>query len=357
MPRNNNFSQNAVVRLTKLPMVHSACATLSVLYLDTKCSHPSLKSVCEVLENGVTSIGSVAYDSVSPVIIKLEPQISIANHVACKGLDWLETAFPVLQKPTEKIAASAKNKMLEVKDLASIAGNGTVDCVQHAVTWVTGRMQQATDPTRKMADDDGVDQSLVKKAISVASLGLDSALSVTEALMDQLLPPSEEDREEEAKTVKSFEAATGGTSYPVRLVSLTAKLCRRTCHKVGATMHTVKVMESLSSSTVLVQHLQTSWLTLAWSLHGLPQHLQHRAVCLLFFVSQMYNLSRPISQHNLPDRVRGSLSAALAYLAPNSPLNSMPPVQPQARSNGRMRRPAKTSGFGNGRNAKGYAHR
>ncbi|XP_071382350.1 perilipin-2-like [Centroberyx affinis] len=369
MPRNNNVSQNAVVRLTKLPMVRSACATLSVLYLDTKRSHPSLKSVCEVLENGVTSIGSVAYDRVSPVIIKLEPQISIVNDVACKGLDWLETAFPVLQQPTEKIAASAKNKMLEVKDLASIAGTGTVDCVQHAITWVTGRM----------ADDDEVDQSLVKKAISVASLGLDSALSVTETLMDQLLPPTKEDREEEAKTVKGFEAATGGTSYPVRLVSLTVKLCRGTCHKVGATMHTVKdklgvmvvwkdcrahvkqqmeeVMESLPSSAVLVQLLQTSWLTLAWSLHGLPQHLQHRAVCLLFFVSQMYNLSCPISPQDLPDRVRGSLSAALAYLAPNSPLNNMPPVQPQARSNGRMRRPAKTSGFGNGRNAKGYAHR
>uniref|UniRef100_A0A667WSW7 Uncharacterized protein n=1 Tax=Myripristis murdjan TaxID=586833 RepID=A0A667WSW7_9TELE len=93
-----------LVRLAKLPVVRSACAVLSVLYRDTKCSHPSLQSVCDVLETGVTAIGSVAYGRVSPVIIKLEPQISVANDVACKGLDWLEATFPVLQKPTEQVS-------------------------------------------------------------------------------------------------------------------------------------------------------------------------------------------------------------------------------------------------------------
>lgn len=83
--------------------------------------------------------------------------------------------------------------MLEVKDMASIAGNGTVDCVHHTISWMTGRKQQVTDTVRKMANDDRTDQSLVKTAISVASVGLDSALSMSEALIDQVLPPFEED--------------------------------------------------------------------------------------------------------------------------------------------------------------------
>ncbi|XP_029914365.1 perilipin-2-like isoform X2 [Myripristis murdjan] len=363
MPMNNNQRNgSAVVRLAKLPVVRSACAVLSVLYRDTKCSHPSLQSVCDVLETGVTAIGSVAYGRVSPVIIKLEPQISVANDVACKGLDWLEATFPVLQKPTEQIAASAKNKMLEVKDMASIAGNGTVDCVQHTISWMTGRKQQVTDTVRKMANDDRTDQSLVKTAISVASVGLDSALSMSEALIDQVLPPSEEDEEEESKMVRGFEAAKMRTIYPVRLVSLTVKLYRRIYHNVGAKMHTVHVwsqhtfdlvMERCCSSG-LVQHLQTSWLSVTGSLHVVPQHLQHQAVCVLSFVSQMYNLSCPASQQNLPSQIRASLNAALAYL-PHSSF----PVQPQAMSNGqrRRRRPPKTSVFDNGCSARGYTYR
>lgn len=58
---------SAAARLAKLPLVGSACAKLSVLYIGTKCSHPALKSVCEGLESGVTAI-------LSPVIVKLEPQ-------------------------------------------------------------------------------------------------------------------------------------------------------------------------------------------------------------------------------------------------------------------------------------------
>lgn len=65
---------SAVARLAQLPVVHSACSKLLVLYADTKCNHPSLKSVCEVLENKVTALGSAACHRVSPVMVKLEPQ-------------------------------------------------------------------------------------------------------------------------------------------------------------------------------------------------------------------------------------------------------------------------------------------
>ncbi|XP_034398812.1 perilipin-2-like [Cyclopterus lumpus] len=175
MPSNNNQKvQSAAARLAKLPVVRSACTQLSVLYIDTKCSHPNLRSVCDVLESSVTA-----------VIVRLEPQLSIANGVACRSLDWLETAFPVIHTPTEQIVASARNKMHEIQDVVSIAAHGTMGCVEHTVAWVTGSVQQADDQTG---------QSLVERALSVACVGLDSALVTSEALMDRMLPATEEDK-------------------------------------------------------------------------------------------------------------------------------------------------------------------
>lgn len=83
--------------------------------------------------------------------------------------------------------------MLEIQDVVSIVVNGTVDCAKYTVTWAMNSGQQKMDQGRNVADD-GANQSLVVRAISVANVGLDSALSRSEALVDQMLPPSEDDR-------------------------------------------------------------------------------------------------------------------------------------------------------------------
>lgn len=71
---NQKVVPNAAARLVKLPVVRSACATLSVLYRDAKSSNPSLRSMCEALESGVTALSTAACTRASPVIVKLEPQ-------------------------------------------------------------------------------------------------------------------------------------------------------------------------------------------------------------------------------------------------------------------------------------------
>ncbi|XP_047221796.1 perilipin-2-like isoform X2 [Girardinichthys multiradiatus] len=233
--RGNPFTEkvapNAVARLAKLPVVRSACATLSVLYRDAKSSNPRLRSLCEALEGGVTALSTAACTRASPVIVKLEPQISIANDFACKGLDWLETSFPVLLSPPDEVAAAAKNKVNVIWDVVYIAAGGTVDSVQHTVTWMISRLHQA--------DDDVGNQSMVERAITVASVGLDSALALSEALVDQVLPPLEEDKE--VHMVESFEAAVRSGSYSGRVMKLTAKVCRRTYHTLGSRIHSVQV--------------------------------------------------------------------------------------------------------------------
>lgn len=77
----------------------------------------------------------------------------------------------------------ARNKVHEVQDVVNIAVNGTMDCVQCTVVWLVEGMQQVN----------ATDQTLVERALSVAAVGLDSALTMSEALMDSVLPPTEQD--------------------------------------------------------------------------------------------------------------------------------------------------------------------
>nr|XP_020457839.1 perilipin-2 isoform X2 [Monopterus albus] len=328
---NNQKVPSAATRLAKLPIVRSACTKLLVLYTDTKRGHPNLKSVCDGVEDSVTALGAAACDRFSPVIVKLEPQISIANGVACKSLDWLETTFPLLQAPTEQVVATAKNKMHEIQDAVTIAANGTMDCVQHTVTWVMERMQQA---------DEGTNQSLVERVISVASVGLDCALSVSEAMVDQVLPLTEEDKDDDTHMVESFEAATV-RRYPVRLISLTAKLCRRTYHMVVAKMQSVQATKTLPWSASLIQDLQSTSLVLVWSIQGLPQYLQHQLVSVFFSISQMYNVN-----HTPPEQSRRS-QAGHYNTSRTSSYKGVVQGHPQAVPTWRLR-PTKSSVFDKG---------
>ncbi|MED6250543.1 hypothetical protein ATANTOWER_029140 [Ataeniobius toweri] len=342
MPVNNNYQKvapNAVARLAELPVVRSACATLWVLYRDAKSSNPRLRSLCEALEIGVTALSTAACTRASPVIVKLEPQISIANDFACKSLDWLETSFPVLLSPPDEVAAAAKNKVNEIRDVVYIAASGTADSVQHTVTWMISRLHQA--------DDDVGNQSMVERAITVASVGLDSALALSEALVDQVLPPLEEDKE--VHMVESFEAAVRSGSYPGRVMKLTAKVCRRTYHTLGSRIHSVQIMGSLSRSATLVQDLQTSCLTLVWSLQGLPQYLQHQAVSVFFFISQMYNLSCPSSRQ---EQTRSRSHVRAAEASSLSKEQAHPQNMPAFRT-----RPTRTSVFDNDCIVKGCVRR
>uniref|UniRef100_UPI0037E8D3AE perilipin-2-like isoform X2 n=1 Tax=Semicossyphus pulcher TaxID=241346 RepID=UPI0037E8D3AE len=267
---------------------------------------------------------------------KLGPQIVIANNVACKSLDWLETKFPVIHAPTEQVVSAAKNKVSEIQDVVSIAANGTVDCVQHTVTWLMGRMEQVYVHA---------DQPLVQRAISVAGVGLDSALIMSETLMDCVLPPSEEDKAE-AHLLEGFEVAALRRSYHTRLISLAARLCRRTYHIVGSKIQSVQMMENLSRSPGLVQDLQTCWLTLATNIQELPQYLQHQLVSLFFFFSQIYNLSCPPAQHQQSNQERACLNGTSTH-------KDVVLVHPQATPSRRGRRQTKMSPFEIGCNVKG----
>lgn len=72
-----------------------------------------------------------------------------------------------------QIVIPAKTKMNEIQAGMSIAANQTID-------WVMRRM------------NDGINRLPLKTVVGMTTVGLDTALSLSEALVDQMLPPTQE---------------------------------------------------------------------------------------------------------------------------------------------------------------------
>ncbi|NXE97719.1 PLIN3 protein, partial [Menura novaehollandiae] len=94
-----------VTRVANLPLVSSACDMVSSAYTCTKESHPCVRSVCDAAEKGVKTLTAAAASGAQPLLTRLEPQISTANELACKGLDKLEEKLPILQQPPERVTS------------------------------------------------------------------------------------------------------------------------------------------------------------------------------------------------------------------------------------------------------------
>ncbi|XP_054635781.1 uncharacterized protein LOC129183027 isoform X2 [Dunckerocampus dactyliophorus] len=237
-------NQTASDRLAQIPMVRSACSWISVFYGETKSNNPSLKSLCEGLENSVTLLRLVACQKVAPVMTKLKPQ-------------------------------SVRSKVLEVQDAMSIVAYGTIECVQYAVTCVMAMVQQLND------------LSLVGRAVSVSSMGLDPALNISEALVERVLPPTDDEKKDADGLVEEFQA-DAIRRYSVRLLTVSITLCRRTIEMARVKMQPAQIMDALSTSPGRLWVVQTSWLVVAWSLEQLPQCVQHQIVSAFFLIAQQY---------------------------------------------------------------------
>lgn len=86
---------------------------------------------------------------------------------------------------TTQIVAIAKDKIHEAHEVVTVAAIGTVGCVQHSMEHVMSRVLQA---------DNQSSQPVLERAINAAGVGLDSVLNISEALIDRVLPPTEEDK-------------------------------------------------------------------------------------------------------------------------------------------------------------------
>ncbi|XP_070710593.1 perilipin-2 [Pempheris klunzingeri] len=366
-------NQNVVERVSSLPLVSSTYGLVSSVYTSTKDTHPYIRTVCEAAEQGVRNITSVALTTASPIIDKLEPQIAIANDLACKGLDKIERTLPILYQPSEQIVSSARDAVTNAKDVVTGTVSGAKDTVSDtlssAVEKTRGAVHNGMEKTRAVVSG-SVSTVLESRVAQLVSSGVDTALSTSESLVEQYLPLTEDELELEAKTVRGFDEKQ--TSYYVRLGSLSTKLRKRSYNRALAKIqdgkqrsrefiselnytvdlieygrknidganqmvndklsslvawksngpnqeagHETEIIESrtLALAHSLTQKLQTTCLVLVTGLQGLPNHIQQEALSLTHSASQVYSsFSKANVLGDLPDSVLTSSKVHLGKM-------------------------------------------
>ncbi|XP_009081618.1 PREDICTED: LOW QUALITY PROTEIN: perilipin-3-like, partial [Acanthisitta chloris] len=221
---------SAVNRVTSLPLLNSAFNLVSSAYNYTKESHPCLSGVCNVAE----TVAAVAW-AVWLEKKNLEPQIALVNEYACKGLDQLEENLPFLQQPADKVISDTKQlvstKVTSAMDAACEAREAMAEKVTEAVDLTKNVVGDSVKLTRSMVTS--TVNSAVEAAVSQAVAGgVETVLGMSEDLVDNYLPMTEEELGKLATTVEGFEMSSveeqkRQRSYFVRLGSLSSKVQHR----------------------------------------------------------------------------------------------------------------------------------
>ncbi|XP_074667796.1 perilipin-2 isoform X3 [Strix aluco] len=346
--------QNIVSRVVNLPLVSSTYDMVSTAYITTKDNHPYLKSVCEMAEKGVKTLTSVAMTSAMPIIQKLEPQIVVANNYACIGLDKIEERLPILNQPTDKVVANAKDVVVGAREAVTTTVTGAKETVAHTITGVVGKTKEAVQDSVEMTKsvvNGSINTVLGSRVVQMVSSGVDSALTKSETLVDQYLPLTEAELEKEAAKVEGFEVGVQKPSYYVRLGSLSSKVRTRAYQQalnkvrdakqksqetIFQLHHTVSLhieSRTLAIARSLTQQLQTTCLTLVSSLQGLPQNVQDQVYSVGSMAGDVYQSFWSASSfQELSDsflttskgqlkKMKESLDDVMDYLVNNTPLN------------------------------------
>lgn len=94
-------------RVRKLPLMNAAYEYSASKYCTVREYHPMLKSVMERAEKSV----QYAAETSTPVLQTFKLPIGIADSVACKALDFVETRVPIVKKSPVEIATDTKKGM------------------------------------------------------------------------------------------------------------------------------------------------------------------------------------------------------------------------------------------------------
>ncbi|XP_073398835.1 perilipin-2-like [Dendrobates tinctorius] len=244
--------QNVVVRLINLPLVSSTYDMVSSAYVTTKDNHPYLKSVCGVAEKSVRSITSVAITGAMPILQKLEPQIALANNMACVGLDKIEEKLPILYQPPEKVVANASEAVVGARNAVIHSITGVVDKTKGAV-------QGGVEMTRAVVNG-SINTVLGSHVVKMMSNRVDSALTRSESLLEHYLPPTDEELAKEASRTEGFEVSQAEPGYYLRLKSLSTK-----AHKRSYQQALTRIKDAKCRSQEAFAQLQSTVILLAYA--------------------------------------------------------------------------------------------
>ncbi|XP_072201490.1 perilipin-1 [Excalfactoria chinensis] len=192
--QNGRAKENVLQRVLQLPVVSSTCESLQRTYTSTKEVHPIVASVCEVYEQGVKGASALAMWSVEPVVRRLEPQFSMANNLACRGLDHLEEKIPALQYPVDKLASKVKDTISTPIQCAKSTIGNSMDKILGLAVEGYETTKSTVETTARYTRSNSVSQ--------MAAAGMDTALDGLEKLMEYLLPEEEEEADLKPKQTR-----------------------------------------------------------------------------------------------------------------------------------------------------------
>uniref|UniRef100_A0A8C5IV36 Perilipin n=1 Tax=Junco hyemalis TaxID=40217 RepID=A0A8C5IV36_JUNHY len=184
-------TQSVVSRVASLPLVSCACGAVAAAYGRTKERHPSVGSVCSAAEKGLRTLTAAAASGAQPLLTRLEPQISTANKLACRGLDKLEEKLPMLQQPPERIISDTKllvtSTVTGARDVLTSTVAGARDAVSNTMAGardaVSGTVAGAKDAVSSTVSGarDAVSSTVsgARDAVSSTVAGARDAVSST----------------------------------------------------------------------------------------------------------------------------------------------------------------------------------
>lgn len=110
---NNQKEVQIFSRISSIPLVNSALIIVTDIYGRIKNYNHLLNATLSTTESSITYVATAS--PVTVVTKKLEKQISIADTLACNGLDTLEKKVPSIKKSPNEIKGEAMKRVIELK--------------------------------------------------------------------------------------------------------------------------------------------------------------------------------------------------------------------------------------------------
>lgn len=209
-----------VERVVKLPMVNVAWDYATSTYTHLKESN---KLVNFTLTNAEKSVSFVA-EQAKPVVRKFEKQIQAVDTLACKGLGTLEEKVPIITKRPEQIIG-------ETRKLYSDAVSSRIEGIR---SYSNGKVKSVADYGFQKAVD--IFGSHVVQSVVTS---VDGALVITEHVLDVILPPVDEESQNDVNSVDEKEKK----SVLARVAHLSSKLRYRAYKHLS---HQVKNVQEMA---------------------------------------------------------------------------------------------------------------
>ncbi|XP_021323484.1 perilipin-1 isoform X1 [Danio rerio] len=269
--------QNVFFRILNIRSVNAALESIEKTYTSTKQSHPIISSVCGLYEKGVSRAGNLAVWSMKPALHVLQPQLVAANSMACKGLDRLEEKVPALQSPPAELAANIKGLMSSTLEAAK---DGITCPIKHSSNVVLDKVSSRYQQSKNTLSG-GIQYILNSKLVFLAEQRASRALSLTENLIDCILPGTSDKTENDRSTEEQQESYVGASDpMPIfsRLGALASTICRRAFEKTFAQLqlsthqgHTL--VKRIPGLNPLVEFTMSTMRTMGGIIKGFPSSM------------------------------------------------------------------------------------